>query len=206
MAITNYSGLKTSVANYLGRSDLTAQIPDFITLAEYRLQRNLRVRQMLKTASASTTGGDSTVGLPSDFLGLRDIYIDSNPRFVLNYLSPSAFSRDARAAESGRPNFYTLRANEFELAPIPDGTYTLVMLYYAKPEVLSDSNVSNVFLANAPDALLYGALLEAEPYLMNDSRIAIWSNFYNSALESLNVSDESSEYSGVPLQMSVTSR
>lgn len=206
MAITNYSGLKTSVANYLGRSDLTAQIPDFITLAEYRLQRNLRVRQMLKTASASTTGGDSTVGLPSDFLELRDIYIDSNPRFVLNYLSPSAFSRDARAAESGRPNFYTLRANEFELAPIPDGTYTLVMLYYAKPEVLSDSNVSNVFLANAPDALLYGALLEAEPYLMNDSRIAIWSNFYNSALESLNVSDESSEYSGVPLQMTVTSR
>ena len=206
MAITNYSGLKTSVANYLGRSDLTTQIPDFITLAEYRLQRNLRIRQMLKTASASTTGGDSTVGLPSDFLELRDIYIDSSPRFVLNYLSPSAFSRDARAAESGRPNFYSLRANEFELAPIPDGTYTLVMLYYAKPEVLSDSNASNVFLANAPDALLYGALLEAEPYLMNDNRIAIWSNFYNSALESLNVSDESSEYSGVPLQMSVTSR
>jgi len=161
---------------------------------------------MLKTASASTTGGDSTVGLPSDFLELRDIYINSNPRFALNYLSPSAFSRDARAAESGRPNFYTLRAAEFELAPIPDSNYSLVMLYFAKPDLLSDSNVSNVFLANAPDALLYGALLEAEPYLMNDNRIAIWSNFYNSALESLNVSDESSEYSGVPLQMTVTSR
>ena len=206
MAITNYSGLKTSVANYLGRSDLTAQIPDFITLAEYRLQRNLRIRQMLKTATASTTGGDNTVGLPSDFLELRDIYIDARPRFTLSYLSPSAFSRDARAAESGRPNFYTLRAAEFELAPIPDSNYSLVMLYFAKPEVLSDSNASNVFLANAPDALLYGALLEAEPYLYNDNRIAIWSNFYNSALESLNVSDESSEYSGVPLQMSVTSR
>ena len=206
MAITNYSGLKTSVANYLGRSDLTAQIPDFITLAEYRLQRNLRIRQMLKTATASTTGGDNTVGLPSDFLELRDIYIDARPRFTLSYLSPSAFSRDARAAESGRPNFYTLRAAEFELAPIPDTNYSLVMLYFAKPDLLSDSNASNVFLANAPDALLYGALLEAEPYLYNDNRIAIWSNFYNSALESLNVSDESSEYSGVPLQMSVTSR
>lgn len=206
MAITNYSGLKASVASYLGRSDLTAQIPDFITLAEYRLQRNLRVRQMLKTATANTTGGDSTVGLPSDFLELRDIYIDARPRFTLSYLSPSAFSRDARAADSGRPNFYTLRAAELELAPIPDTSYSLVMLYYAKPTPLSDSNTSNVFLANAPDALLYGALLEAEPYLYNDNRIAIWSNFYNSALESLNVSDESSEYSGVPLQMSVTSR
>jgi hypothetical protein len=206
MAITNYTGLKASVASYLGRSDLTAQIPDFITLAEYRLQRNLRVRQMLKTATANTTAGDSTVGLPSDFLELRDIYIDARPRFTLSYLSPSAFSRDARAADSGRPNFYTLRAAEIELAPIPDTAYSLVMLYYAKPTPLSDSNTSNVFLANAPDALLYGALLEAEPYLMNDNRVAIWSNFYNSALESLNVSDESSEYSGVPLQMSVTSR
>jgi hypothetical protein len=99
-----------------------------------------------------------------------------------------------------------LRAAEIELAPIPDTAYSLVMLYYAKPTPLSDSNTSNVFLANAPDALLYGALLEAEPYLYNDNRVAIWSNFYNSALESLNVSDESSEYSGVPLQMSVTSR
>jgi hypothetical protein len=206
MAITNYTGLKASVASYLGRSDLTAQIPDFITLAEYRLQRNLRVRQMLKTATANTTAGDSTVGLPSDFLELRDIYIDARPRFTLSYLSPSAFSRDARAADSGRPNFYTLRAAEIELAPIPDTAYSLVMLYYAKPTPLSDSNTSNVFLANAPDALLYGALLEAEPYLYNDNRVAIWSNFYNSALESLNVSDESSEYSGVPLQMSVTSR
>ena len=206
MAITSYSGLKTSIANYLGRSDLTAQIPDFITLAEYRLQRNLRIRQMLKTATSSTTGGDNTVGLPSDFLELRDIYIDANPRFTLSYLSPSAFSRDARAAVSGRPNFYTLRANEFELAPIPDGAYTLSMLYYAKPDILSDSNASNVFLANCPDALLYGALAEAEPYLMNDSRIQVWAGFYQNALESLNVSDESSEYSGVPLQMSVTSR
>jgi hypothetical protein len=161
---------------------------------------------MLKTATATTTGGDNTVGLPADFLELRDIYIDSRPRFTLSYLSPSAFSRDARAAESGRPNFYTLRSNEFELAPIPDTTYTLVMLYYAKPDILSDSNTSNVFLANAPDALLYGALVEAEPYLMNDNRVAIWSNFYNAALDSLNVSDESSEYSGVPLKMSVTSR
>jgi hypothetical protein len=161
---------------------------------------------MLKTATATTTGGDNTVGLPSDFLQLRDIYIDGRPRLTLSYLSPSAFSRDARAADSGRPNFYTLRSNEFELAPIPDTGYSLVMLYYAKPEVLSDSNTSNVFLANAPDALLYGALVEAEPYLFNDNRIAIWSNFYNAALDSLNVSDESSEYSGVPLQMSVTSR
>jgi hypothetical protein len=206
MSLTNYSDLKTSVANYLGRSDLTAQIPDFISLAEIRLNRSLRIRQMLKTVTSSTAGGDSTVGLPSDFLELRDIYIAGNPRITLSYLSPSAFSRDARADQSGRPVFYTMSGAEFVLAPLPDTTYTLTMLYYAKPTALSDANTSNVFMANAADCLLYGALLEAEPYLLNDVRMQTWSSLYNSAVDSLNNSDDSSEYAGIPLTMSVTSR
>jgi hypothetical protein len=206
MSLTNYSDLKTSVANYLGRSDLTAQIPDFISLAEIRLNRSLRIRQMLKTVTSSTAGGDSTVGLPSDFLEIRDIYLDANPRISLSYLSPSSFTRDARAAESGQPVFYTLRSNEIEFAPIPDTAYTVVMLYYGKAEAMSDSNPSNEFMANCPDALLYGALLEAEPYLMNDARTQVWSSLYQNAVTSLNESDESSEYSGIPLTMKVSSR
>jgi hypothetical protein len=102
--------------------------------------------------------------------------------------------------------FYTQRGLEFELAPKPDSTYTVVLLYYAKPDVLSDSNSSNVFMANCPDALLYGALLEAEPYLMNDARLATWTQLYSSAITSLSESDNSSEYAGVPLSMSVTAR
>jgi hypothetical protein len=206
MALTNYSGLKTTVANYLGRSDLNGQIPDFISLAEIRLNRSLRIRQMLKTATAVTTSSDPTVGLPSDFLEMRDLFVAGSPRSSVNYLSPSAFSRNARADEVGKPVFYTLRANELEFAPKPDTAYTLQMLYYAKPTPLSDTNTSNVFLANCSDALLYGALLEAEPYLMNDARIQVWSNFYGNAVAALSVADDGGEYSGVPLSMTVTSR
>ena len=206
MALTNYGDLKTSVANYLGRSDLTSQIPDFISLAETRLNRSIRIRQMLKTVTADTTAGDSTVGLPADFLEMRDIYVVGSPRASVSYLSPSAFSRNSRADEVGKPVFYTLRANELEFAPKPDTVYTLQMLYYAKPDAMSDTNTSNTFMANCPDALLYGALLEAEPYLMNDARLQVWSNFYANAVDALNTSDESSEYAGVPLSMTVTSR
>jgi hypothetical protein len=206
MALTNYSDLKTTVANYLGRSDLSSVIPDFISLAEIRLARQLRIRQMLKTVTSSTTGGDNTVGLPSDFLAIRDIYIDQNPRRSLSYLSPSAFTRDARAAESGLPNFYTQKGSEFELAPIPDTNYTLVMLYYAKPAALSDSNLSNEFMAVCPDALVYGALVEAEPYLMNDARLGCLEPVVPKRCNSLAESDNTSEYAGVPLTMSVTSR
>jgi hypothetical protein len=92
------------------------------------------------------------------------------------------------------------------LAPIPDTAYTLVMLYYAKPAALSDANTSNEFMAVCPDALLYGALIEAEPYLMNDARLAVWTQLYSNAVQSLAESDNTSEYAGVPLTMSVTSR
>jgi len=206
MALATYSDLKTTVANYLGRSDLTTQIPDFITLAELRLSRDIRTRRMLKTATATMTANDSTVGLPSDFIGIRDIFIDGTPRYTINYLSPSTFSRDARTATSGLPTFYTLRSNEFEFAPKPDSAYTLQMLYYFKPSALSDSNTTNEFLANYPDALLYGTLLEAEPYLYNDNRTVVWANLYNQSINSINSSDEESEYAGVPLVMSVTKR
>ena len=206
MALTNYSDLKTSIANYLGRSDLTSQIPDFITLAEIRLNRDLRIRQMLKTATATMTGGDPTVGLPSDFLEMRDIFVEATPRISVSYMAPAAFTRDARATDSGRPVFYTMRGAEFEFAPIPDTNYTLQMIYFAKQPALSDSNPSNAFMANCPDALLYAALGEAEPYLMNDARTAIWAQFYQNAIDRLNDSNKESEYAGVPLSMTVTTR
>jgi hypothetical protein len=78
------------------------------------------------------------------------------------------------------------------------------MLYYARPLSLSDSNPSNVFMAVCPDALLYGALLEAEPYLMNDARSQVWSTLYSSAVESLSQSDNAAEYAGVPISMTVS--
>lgn len=206
MSITNYSDLKTQVASYLGRTDLTSQIPNFISFAELRLSRDLRIRQMLKTATATMTAGDSTVGLPSDFLQMRDLFINGTPRIAISYLTPSNFTRDSRASESGKPVFYTMRGAEFEFAPVPDAAYTLQMLYYAKPTALSDSNASNAFLANCPDALLYGALVEAEPYLMNDARTELWTNLYRAAVNNLNTSDDEAEYSGVPIAMKFSTR
>jgi hypothetical protein len=206
MAIASFNDLKTTVANYLGRSDLTSVIPDFITLAEIRLSRQLRLRQMMTLATLTTTGGTSTVSLPSDFLSIRDLYIDQNPRQSLSYLSPSSFTRDARATESGLPVFYTQRGSELELAPIPDTNYTVKILYYAKPAALSDSNQTNIFTDNCIDALLYGSLVEAEPYLMNDARLAVWTQLYANAVQALAESDNTSEYAGVPLSMTVASR
>lgn len=204
MSFTSYSDLQTTIAGYLARSDLTTQIPDFIRLAETRLRRDLRIRQMLKSVTTSTVASDSTVELPSDFLEVRDLVIDGSPPQPLNYSSPSAFTRNARTWESGKPLDYTVLANDFQLAPIPDAVYTVKMLYFAAPAFLSDTNTSNVFLANTPDVLLYGSLLEAEPYLMNDARINTWGTMFDRAIASVTRSDEQGQYSGVPLVIKTT--
>lgn len=206
MAFTSYSDLSTTIAGYLARSDLTSQIPDFIRLCELRLRRDLRIRQMLKSVTTSTTASDSTVELPSDFLEARDLVVVGNPVQPLNYLSPSLFNRNARAADAGKPLDYTILANDFQLAPIPDAVYTIKLLYYSAPTFLSISNTSNAFLANCPDLLLYGSLIEAEPYLMNDPRLQTWTALFNRGLTSLTTSDQQGQYSGVPLVMTTTTR
>lgn len=206
MAFTNYNDLKATIAKYLARSDLNDVIPDFIQLAEQRLRRELRVRQLLSVATAQTTPSDTTVGLPSDFLEMRDIHINGNPIGNLSYLAPNSFYRNEATSFAGKPKFYTVLGNEMQFAPTPDASYTLQMLYYSIPPLLSDSNSSNVFLAYFPDALLYGALGEAEPYLMNDARLQTWAALYDRAVNSINVADQSGEYSGQPMTMNYNVR
>jgi len=206
MAFSTYSELKTTIASYLARSDLTAMIPTFIQLAELRLRRELRTRQMLVVATANTTGGDSTVGLPTDFLSMRDIHVNTNPITTLAYSAPNAFYNSYRVTESGKPTEYTVLSTEIQLSPVPDTAYQLQMLYYAQPYFLSDTNTGNVFLVNYPDALLYAALGEAEPYLMNDVRLQTWASLYDRAISSITVADQSSEYSGQPMSMSYNVR
>jgi hypothetical protein len=206
MAFTSYTELKSTIADYLARSDLTTQIPDFINLAEQRLRRDLRLRQMLKVATTTTTVNDSTVALPADFLAMKDLHIDTNPVRVLQFQNTSNFFRNARTTEKGVPTMYTLLGTEFQFAPYPDAEYTLRMVYYYKPDFLSDGTPSNLFLATCPDLLLYGALAEAEPYLMNDERLATWASLYDRGLASLRASDDDSEYPSSPMSITLSTR
>ena len=119
MSFATYSDLKTSIAGYLARSDLTSQIPDFITFAENRLRRELRIRQMLKSVTTSSVSGDATVEIPSDFLEIRDFVVMTNPIQPLSYSSPSALSNDPRTSQVGVPKSYTILASEFQLTPAP---------------------------------------------------------------------------------------
>ena len=203
----DFATLQATVASYLARGDLTDQIPEFIRLAQDRLSRDLYIRQTLKVATTKTTAGDSTVELPSDFVAMKDIHISStNPIQTITFQSTSNFFRNSRATASGLPTFYTLLGSEFQFAPIPDKDYTLKMVYYHKPPYLSDTVSSNLWLATTPDLLLYAALGEAEPFLMNDERIATWASLYDRGVNSLQKSDDEADFPAHPLSITNSTR
>lgn len=187
MALATYSELVSTVESYLARSDLTSIIPTFVQLAQQRMTRDLRTREMLKVST--TTATDGTVEIPTDFLEMREIHFQGNPPITLMYESPDKFFRDMMTTTSGLPVYYTIIGYEFQFAPTPDSSKTLQLLYYAKPTFISSTVSSNLYLANYSDALLYATLAEAEPYLMNDNRIQVWATMYDRAIQNIMESD-----------------
>jgi len=204
MAFTNYTSFVSTVENYLARSDLTSVIPDFVELAQERLSRDLRVQEMLKVATADTVGGDKNISFPADFLELREIHIQGNPVYTLDFQTPDKFFRNGKTSESGVPTHFTMLGAEFQFAPVPDGTQTVQILYYAKPDFISASQASNVYLAYFPDALLYATLAESEPYLMNDERLAVWSSLYDRAIANIRENDKGATFSSATLNVTTS--
>jgi hypothetical protein len=201
MAITNYANLVTTVESYLARSDLTSIIPTFVMLAQQRISRDLRTREMLKIST--TTATDGTVELPTDFLEMREIHFQGNPPITLEYQSPDKFFRNQVTTTSGLPYYYTIIGYEFQFAPVPDSAQILQLLYYAEPTFISSTVPSNLYLANYPDALLYATLAEAEPYLMNDERIQVWASMYDRAISNITNSDIDKKFPNTALNVTL---
>ena len=201
MALASYNDLVSTVESYLARSDLTSVIPTFVMLAQQRMSRDLRTREMLKVAT--TTATDSTVELPTDFLEMRELHFQGNPPITLEYESPDKFFRDLLTTTSGLPYYYTIIGYEFQFAPAPDSAQVLQLLYYAEPEFISSTVASNLYLANYPDALLYATLAEAESYLMNDQRIQVWASMYDRAILNIMNSDISKKFPNTALNVTL---
>ena len=203
MSITNYSELKTAVAGWLNRGDLTSYIPDFITFGEADINRKLRILAMEKRVQSDTASGDVYVALPSDFAEAVRITVIGSPNRELDYKDPTALHRLYKSNTTGPPKIYTIEGTELRLAPATDSVYTLEIRYFAKFAALSDSNTTNWLTANAPDLLLYAALYSAEPFLKNDPRILIWRGLADKIFDDLETEDRNARFSGSPLTMQV---
>jgi hypothetical protein len=204
MAISTKAELNTAVANWLNRSDLTARIPEFTSLAEASFNRNLRTREMLVRSTASTTG--QYVSLPTDYLEMLNIELTStSPPKRLIYITSDRSDdyRENSNNEVGTPDYYTIEGTSIQLLPTPSASVTVQLNYYQDIPALSglaDSGNNWLLLAH-PDIYLYGTLMQASPYIMDQQSAQIWDGLLSRSMQELQMSDEKSRYSGGTLNM-----
>lgn len=198
--VTTYNTLLTAVADFLARSDLTSFTPNFVQQFEERFYRQSEnwASWMETALSVASTAGACAV--PSDYLALKVAYWDGESSPPLKRISlDQLYQRYPRdSGTTGTPRYIARNGANFEFGPIPSSG-TLAGTYYAKPTVLrSDGDGVNWLVTHAPDLLLYGALLEAEPFLKNDKRIVVWKQFYDESLAAYRSQFGGEDYSGSP--------
>ena len=205
MALTTYTELKASIADFLNRDDLTTIIPDFITLAESQINRDVRHWRMEARASGQQDAADEYIQIPSDWLETIRLHITDNTTSVVNLISRDAMADKRQKAldASGTPIYYTHADAQFQLYPTPSAETNFELLYYQKTTALSGSNADNWLLTEAPDVYLYGALLHSAPYLAEDERVAVWAQMYGASVARLNEASELARSSGSGLRIKI---
>jgi len=205
MAINTYATLKTAIADFLNRDDLTSAIDNFIALAEAQINRDVRHWKMEKRASGQQSASDEYMQIPSDWMETIRFHVTDNGTSPLDLISRASMA-DKRASNEdavGTPTHYTHADGQFQFYPTPSATTNTELLYYAKTTGLSASNTTNWLLSEAPDVYLYGALVHSAPYLAEDERVAVWAQMYAAAVAQLNNSSDTAKYSGSGLTLKI---
>jgi len=205
MAVTTYTELKSAIANWLNRSDLTTEIADdFIALTEADINAKLRIRQMEQIDSITINSETETV--PAGFISVRSFYILSgDTKYHLNYITPANLFSTKGGSTTGIPRVYTIESDngteQFRFGPSPDTTYTGYLQYYKAFTPLSSSNASNYILAKHPGIYLYGSLFHASNFIggIDANQVQTWTAMYQAALERCENNDQQDSFGGSPV-------
>jgi hypothetical protein len=195
MAITTYATLKTAVADFMHRDDLTSHIDTFIDLAEARMNRELRMSEMETRATATATG--EYVALPTGTIGVRNIQVNGSVTYSLEYKTPAQMDA-GNGSEAGQPRFYSIIGNEFQFYPVPSST-EIEITYYKAITPLDDTNTTNFLLTSNPEVYLHGCLVYANVFTQGDP--SLHESEFSRIMESLNRTSTRKKFSGAPLQV-----
>jgi len=197
--ITNYTELQAAVKNWLLRNDLTARIPEFIQIAEVQLRDDDRV-ELIEVNDLNVTGDDHA--LPPDFRNPDSLYHDGPTHFgPIDFVRADELGRrKADLGTTGTPRYAAVidktGAPVLRFAPVPDATFNIRLTYEAEIDPLSASNPTNTFLDRRPDLYLYASLLAAEPFLQEDSRVALWHGLLNEQLAIMQRNKKNRKFGG----------
>ena len=185
-----YTTLKTAIQDYLesSESSFVTNLPTFITTAEERIFKNVQLDDFRKNQVGNLTASGTYLECPTDYLAPFSLaVIDSSSNYNYLLLKQVSFIRDftPNASTTGLPKYYAeFDDNTFIVAPTPDSTYEVELHYYYRPASLTTTTGSETtwLSKNAPNAILYGSLVEACTYLKNYEAIPAYESKFQEAL------------------------
>jgi hypothetical protein len=188
MALTTYSELVTACENHLHRGDMTDRVPEFISIGEARIGREVKAKQMEQRVS--TTPTDVYVALPSDYISMRGVRFKGATIGWLDFMTPDQFFNTTASSSSSTINKYTIFGDElvFPVTPSSD-----VELWYYKRMAALSSAVNTLFTDN-PDLYLYAALAAAAPFQLSSQRLMMFEGLYQQVKESVNLADKQGRF------------
>ena len=189
--VMTYDSLVSNIQVYIERNDPTtvAYIPTFIMLAEQTIAAEIKFLGNLTVANSTMVAGNAVIEKPARWhktVSMNIVDSSSNRQPVL--LRTYEYLREywPNSALTGLPAFYAdYDYTHWLVAPTPVNNSTYEVLYYERVQPLDSTNQTNWFTVYAPQALLYGSLLQAMPYLKNDERIPMWQAQYTAIMNSL---------------------
>lgn len=205
MALSTYAELKTAIATRLSRSNMTALIPDFVTITHAKMMRGdilnqmpaVRIDDMLTEADIALTTGVGT--LPSDYLERKSLYVSDNSETTMKFMPVARFNSLGAKTQAGTPAFYTIKGSSILVAPYSSDT--LKFYYYAALDEPTADSDTNAIFTKTPHAYLYGALAEAYDHIRAMDRSAYYRQQFVSAVITLNEESDSHEFDGDSLAM-----
>jgi len=194
MALSNYTELKASIASYLHRTDLTATIPDFIALAESRINGIVHMRAMELEAALSLPIGERRIALPAAYSSPLAVWLTTDqPRAKL---TPLVAEQMPVSNVAGAPNYWCIDGGYLAFERAADRAHSVSFRYVSKFK-LTDGAPTNALLTNFPNVYLYAALLESAPFLGHDERFAVWQSLLGQAIKEVNNNEQRGRAVGV---------
>jgi len=202
----NYEEIKALAISYSDRNDveITANIDNFIRVAESRINRALKTQQMETRVSIPTIAEQEYYDLPVGFGGLRDIEIrateDDRKRYTLAYISPEQMNNRSSHSDDGTYKiYYTIIANQIQIMPPQDGKI-MELVYYKLITALDSVNPENWISTTYPDLYLFGILVEITSFVKDDVAAGLWNSRFSSTLNEITLEDDKTSWSGTSLQ------
>ena len=193
-AVMTYDSLVDDISTYLERTDQATleKIPTFIMLAEQVIAADLKFLGNLTVVTSTMVQGEAIIDKPARWRKTVSFNVTSGgqrqPVLLRKYEYLREFWPDP--ADTDTPAFYCdYDYTHWLVAPTPDAAYNYEVLYYERIQPLDSSNQSNWYTQYAPQALLYGSLLQAMPFLKNDERIQMWQSQYMQIMNTLKEED-----------------